>query len=128
MFDLTGRVAVVTGGNGGIGLGIAIGLAEAGASVAVLARNEEKNRAALDQLRAHEGRSLALRLDVTDRAALKPALEEIEQKLGPVDILVNNAGIVLTGGSLKSAPEAWDQVIETNLNSCFFLSRHAAHR
>jgi 2-deoxy-D-gluconate 3-dehydrogenase len=126
MFDLTSRVAAVTGGNGGIGLGIAIGLAEAGASVAILARNEEKNRAALDQLRAREARSLALRFDVTDRAALKPALEEIEQKLGPIDILVNNAGIVLTGGSLKSAPEAWDQVIETNLNSCFFLSQHAA--
>jgi len=126
MFDLTGRVAVVTGGNGGIGLGIAIGLAKAGASVGILARNEEKNRAALDQLRVHEARSLALHLDVTYRAALKPALEEIEQKLGPVDILVNNAGIVLTGGSLKSAPGAWDQVIETNLNSCFFLSQHAA--
>ena len=88
MFDLTGRVAVVTGGNGGIGLGIAIGLAEAGASVAILGRNDEKNRAALDQLRVYGARSLARQLDITDRAALKPALEEIEQKLGSVDILV----------------------------------------
>ncbi|MGH7934860.1 MAG: SDR family NAD(P)-dependent oxidoreductase [Candidatus Binataceae bacterium] len=125
MFDLSGCVAAVTGGNGGIGRGIALGLANAGAAVAVLARNEDKNRAVLAELRAR-GRAMALRLDVTARAELKPALDEVERTLGPLDILVNNAGIAIAGGALKVEAEAWDRVIETNLNSCFLLSKYAA--
>ena len=101
MFDLDGRVAVVTGGNGGIGRGIALGLAAAGAAVAVLARNADKNEAVLGELRALNAASIALRLDVTDRAALAPAIDEVERQLGPIDILVNNAGIALPGGVLK---------------------------
>jgi 2-dehydro-3-deoxy-D-gluconate 5-dehydrogenase len=126
LFDLEGRVAVVTGGNGGIGRGIAIGLASAGAAVAILARNQEKNRAVLEELHAIGARAHAVRLDVTDRAALKPAFEEVEGELGPVSILVNNAGIALPGGSLRVAAESWDRVIETNLNACFLLSQIAA--
>jgi 2-dehydro-3-deoxy-D-gluconate 5-dehydrogenase len=126
MFDLDGRVAVVTGGNGGIGRGIALGLAQAGAAVAILARNEEKNHATLAELRAHNVPAMAVRLDVTDRTALKPALDEVERTLGAVDILVNNAGIAIVGGALKLEPEAWDRVIETNLNSAFLLSKYAA--
>lgn len=125
MFDLSGRVAVVTGGNGGIGRGIALGLAEAGAAVAILARNEEKNRATLTALRAHGIRALALKLDVTDRAALQPALQEAERALGPIDILVNNTGIAIAGGA-NLEPEAWDRVIETNLNSRFLLAKYTA--
>ncbi|HJU28772.1 MAG TPA: glucose 1-dehydrogenase [Candidatus Binataceae bacterium] len=126
MFDLSGRVAAVTGGNGGIGLGLAIGLAQAGAAVAILARNEEKNRAALEALCEHDTRAIAIRLDVTDRDALKPALDEAEGALGPVDILVNNAGIAIAGGALKLDAAEWDRVLETNLNSAFLLSKHAA--
>jgi 2-deoxy-D-gluconate 3-dehydrogenase len=126
LFSLEGRVAIVTGGNGGIGRGIALGLASAGAAVAILARNEEKNRAVLEELRTMGTRAHAVRLDVTDRAALKPAFDEVERELGPVSILVNNAGIALPGGSLKVAAESWDRVIETNLNSCFLLSQIAA--
>jgi 2-deoxy-D-gluconate 3-dehydrogenase len=126
MFDLSGRVAVVTGGNGGIGRGIALGFAEAGAAVAIMARSGDKNRAALADLRALGVPALALSLDVTDRAALQPALEEVERTLGAVDILVNNAGIALPGGALKLEPEAWDRVIETNLNAAFFLAKYAA--
>jgi 2-dehydro-3-deoxy-D-gluconate 5-dehydrogenase len=126
MFSLEGKVAIVTGGNGGIGRGIALGLASAGAAVAILARNEEKNRVVLGELRATEARAHAVRIDVTDRVALKPAFEEVERELGPVSILVNNAGIALPGGSLKVAAESWDRVIETNLNACFLLSQIAA--
>jgi 2-dehydro-3-deoxy-D-gluconate 5-dehydrogenase len=126
LFNLDGKVAIVTGGNGGIGRGIALGLASAGAAVAILARNEDKNRAVIEELKAAGARAHAVRLDVTDRTALRPAFEEVERELGPVAILVNNAGIALPGGSLKVAAESWDRVIETNLNSSFLLSQIAA--
>jgi 2-deoxy-D-gluconate 3-dehydrogenase len=127
LFDLTGRVAVVTGGNGGIGRGIALGLAEAGASVAVLGRNDDKNQQVLSELQAIGAPSLAVKLDVTDRAALEPALGRVESALGPISILVNNAGNVsLSGGVLNEKPEDWDSVIETQLNAVFLLSRLAA--
>src|SRR5438128_10470918 len=90
-FDLTGKVAAVTGGNTGIGRAIARGLAEAGASVAILARNLERNAATLKELEASGYRAAALQLDVSQRADLKPALEEVEQRLGAINILVNNA-------------------------------------
>lgn len=126
MFDLTGRVAVVTGGNGGIGRGMALGMAEAGAKIAILARNEKKNAAVLDELNKAGAEALAVKLDVTRRADLRPAMEEVERVLGPVDILVNNAGIAIVDGILKLGAEAWDGVLETNLNSVFLLSQIAA--
>ena len=93
LFDLNGRVAVVTGGNGGIGHGIALGLAEAGAAVAVFGRNDEKNHRVLSELKAIGVPSLALKVDVTNRAGLEPALKKVESELGCITILVNNAGI-----------------------------------
>src|SRR5271155_1262538 len=127
LFDLTGRVAVVTGGNGGIGRGIALGLALAGAAVAVLGRNDEKNQRVLSELKAIGVPSMAVKLDVTNRAGLEPALNKIERELGSLDILVNNAGNVsLSGGVLNEKPEDWDDVIETQLNSVFLLSKLAA--
>ena len=126
MFDLSGNVAVVTGGNGGIGRGIALGLAEAGAAVAILARNEEKNRAVMDELERLGAKAIAIKLDVTDRAAIQPAMEAVERKLGPISILVNNAGVTFLGSAVTHPAEAWDLVIETNLSSCLFLSQIAA--
>jgi 2-deoxy-D-gluconate 3-dehydrogenase len=127
LFDLTGRVAVVTGGNGGIGRGIALGLAEAGAAVAVLGRNGEKNQRVLSELKAIGAPSIAVTLDVTDRAALEPALNRVESELGGIGILVNNAGNVsLSGGVLNEKPEDWDSVIETQLDAVFLLSKLAA--
>ncbi|HVA80642.1 MAG TPA: glucose 1-dehydrogenase [Candidatus Binataceae bacterium] len=126
MFDLEGRVAVVTGGNGGIGLGIGLGLAEAGAAVAILARNDEKNSAAVAAIEKLGVRAAAIKLDVTDRAALAPAMAAAERALGPIDILVNNAGIAINRGSMKLDAKSWDRVLETNLHSCFFLSQLAA--
>jgi 2-dehydro-3-deoxy-D-gluconate 5-dehydrogenase len=126
MFDLSGEVAVVTGGNGGIGRGIALGFAEAGASVAILARNDEKNRAVLNEVKKYGVPALAVTLDVTRRDDLRPAMDEVDRKLGPVSVLVNNAGIAIMRSALKFRAEDWDRVIETNLNSCFFLSQIAA--
>jgi 2-dehydro-3-deoxy-D-gluconate 5-dehydrogenase len=126
-FDLTGNVAVVTGGNGGIGRAIAIGLAEAGAAVAVLARNEEKNRKVLEELRATGRPAIALKLDVSDRCTLEPAIAKVEDELGAVSILVNNAGIAsMSGGILNEEPDDWDRVIEVQLNSVFLLSKYVA--
>src|ERR1044071_5742915 len=127
LFDLAGKGAVVTGGNGGIGRGIALGFAEAGAAVAVLGRNEEKNERVLSELKAIGVPSVAVRVDVTNRAELEPALNKVESELGGISILVNNAGNVsLSGGVLLETPEDWDNVIETQLNAVFLLSKLAA--
>jgi len=127
LFDLTGQVAVVTGGNRGIGRGIALGLAEAGAAVAVFGRNEEKNQQVLSELKAIGVPAIAVKVDMTNRAGLEPALNTVESELGSLSILVNNAGNVsLSGGVLNERPEDWDCVIETQLNSVFLLSKLAA--
>lgn len=124
LFDLSGRVAIVTGGNGGIGRGIALGLAEAGAAVAVFGRNNEKNGAVLSELKAIGVPSTAITVDLANRNSLEPALKQVESELGSVDILVNNAGNVsLSGGVLNERPEDWDSVIETQLNAVFLLSK-----
>lgn len=126
LFDLTGRVAVVTGGNRGIGRSIALGFAQAGASVAIFSRDEEKNQQVLSELKAIGAPSLALRVDVSDRPALEPAMKKVESELGPVSILVNNAGAAsLSGGVLNEKPEDWDRIIEIQLNSVFLLSKIA---
>jgi len=127
LFDLAGRVAVVTGGNGGIGRSIALGLAEAGASVAIFGRNDEKNQHVLSELKAIGVPSIAVKIDLTHRVALEPALSRVASELGGISILVNNAGNVsLSGGILHEKPEDWDHVIETQLNAVFLLSKLAA--
>ncbi|HTD17173.1 MAG TPA: glucose 1-dehydrogenase [Chthoniobacterales bacterium] len=126
LFDLSGRVAVVTGGNGGIGRGIALGLAQAGAAVAVLARNEEKNRRVVGEIEAMGVPALAVKTDLADRSQLPSVVQEVEKKLGPINILVNNAGIVVLGGVLDLSAADWDRVLETNLNAGFLLSQLVA--
>lgn len=126
-FDLSGRVAIVTGGNRGIGRAIALGLARAGAAVAILARNQDTSAAVLAELKAIGHPALTLQLDVTQRAALAPALAEVEARLGGIDILVNNAGVALSrGGALQESEDIWDTTIETHLTATFLLSKLAA--
>jgi 2-dehydro-3-deoxy-D-gluconate 5-dehydrogenase len=126
-FDLTGRVAVVTGGNRGIGRSIALGLASAGASVAILARDGDRNAAVEEEIEELSRRAYADTLDVTDRAALGPALEHVEAALGPIDILVNNAGTVdIAGGILSQSEERWDAALAIHLTATMLLSKIAA--
>jgi 2-dehydro-3-deoxy-D-gluconate 5-dehydrogenase len=127
LFDLTGRVTIVTVGNGGIGRSIALVLAEAGAAVAVFGRNDEKNQRVLSELKAIGVPSIAMRVDMTNREGLGPALNRVESELGSLIILVNNArNVSLSGGVLEEKTEDWDNVIETQLNSVFLLSKLAA--
>ncbi|WP_374443641.1 SDR family NAD(P)-dependent oxidoreductase [Stella sp.] len=125
-FDLTGRVAVVTGGNGGIGLGMAGGLAEAGAAVVVAGRNAEKNAAAVQSLAAKGAKATAIAVDVCDEASVKALMAEAERAMGRIDILVNNAGINIRKRPEQYTLAEWSQVIETNLTSAFLCS-HAVH-
>lgn len=126
-FGLHGRVAVITGGNRGIGRSIALAMARAGAAVAILSRNEEKNSEVLVELEALGGRAIAIRLDVTERETLSSAIAAVERDLGDIDILVNNAGVAtVTGGILNESPEVWDATLATHLDATFLLSKLAA--
>jgi 2-deoxy-D-gluconate 3-dehydrogenase len=123
-FDLTGRVAIVTGGNGGIGLGMARGLAEAGAAVAIVGRNAAKSDAAVNELK-RGAKAISVIADVTDKAAVAAMVERTKTEFGRIDILVNNAGINVRKPPHALAPEEWDIVIKTNLTSAFLCSQAA---
>jgi 2-deoxy-D-gluconate 3-dehydrogenase len=122
LFNLKGKVAIVTGGNGGIGLGMARGLADAGADIAVVGRNEEKSKAAVAEL-AKRGRAIAVATDVTDKEAVGRMVERVKGELGRIDILVNNAGINIRKPPQALELEEWSSVIDTNLTSAFLCSK-----
>jgi len=122
MFDLTGRVAIVTGGNGGIGLGMARGLASAGARVVVAARNAEKSRAALAELGSD---AFALAADVCDERSVEAMLGEAVRRCGRLDILVNNAGTNVRKPAHELSLAEWREVLDTNLTGAFLCSRGA---
>jgi 2-deoxy-D-gluconate 3-dehydrogenase len=125
MFDLTGRVAIVTGGNGGIGLGMARGLAKAGARVVVAARNEKKSDMAVRGLAAFGPDALAIAVDVTDERSVDALVTETLNRCGRLDILVNNAGINIRKPAQQLPLEEWRKVLDTNLTSAFLWSRSA---
>src|SRR5437764_4977984 len=102
-FDLSGKVAVITGGNGGIGLGMARGLAEAGADIAVVGRNEAKSIAAVADLAARGARAVSVLADVSDKTAVSAMVEQVVRELGRIDILINNAGM-----NIRKAPHVLD--------------------
>jgi NAD(P)-dependent dehydrogenase (short-subunit alcohol dehydrogenase family) len=114
-FAVPGRVAVVTGGNRGLGRAFAHALGEAGAAVAIVARDEAASAQVVDQLTAKGVTASAFSADVTDRAALAQADERITQELGPVDVLVNNAGTCIHRPALEVPQAEWREVIDVNL-------------
>lgn len=123
MTDLTGRVAVVTGGNGGIGLGLAIGLARAGADIAIWARNAEKSQDAVDEVRSHGVRATAITCDVADEASVIAATAATVDEFGKIDTLVANAGIADAAAYLDTSLDDWHRVLRTNLDGTFLSTR-----
>ncbi|MBS0242237.1 MAG: glucose 1-dehydrogenase [Proteobacteria bacterium] len=125
LFDLKGRVALVTGGNGGIGLGMARGLAEAGADVVIAARKVQKSEAAAAALAKLGVRSAVVEVDVANEASVKAMVEETVKRFGRLDILVNNAGINIRKRPEQYKMSEWREVLSINLDGAFYCS-HAA--
>jgi len=126
LFDLSGRVAVITGGNGGIGLGMAKGMAAAGATIVVAGRDVAKSGAAVKELEAAGGKATAIPVDVLQETSCRALVDQTVKAHGRLDILVNNAGM-----SIRKQPEQytlaeWHTVLDSNLTSAFLCS-HAAY-
>jgi len=120
MFSLKDKIAVVTGASQGIGRDTAHALAEAGAKVAVAARNEEKLAELVQEIIAEGGEAFAVKMDVADIDQIKSGFKSILEKFGKIDILVNNAAITRDGLAIRMKPDDWDAVIRTNLTGAHF--------
>jgi 2-dehydro-3-deoxy-D-gluconate 5-dehydrogenase len=125
MFNLQGKVAIVTGGNGGIGLGMARGLARAGATIVVAGRNQEKSTRAVAELEALGARALAVPVDVTQEGSVRDMIDAGMDACGRIDILINNAGMNIRKAAQNLLLEEWHQILDTNLTSAFLCSKHA---
>jgi 2-deoxy-D-gluconate 3-dehydrogenase len=123
LFDLSGKVAVVTGGNGGIGLGMATGLAQAGATLVIAGRDEDKNLAAVTQLQALGATAVAVPVDVQSEASIHALVEQSIQHFGRIDIWVNNAGMNIRKQPQDYELAEWNKVLQTNLTSAFSCSQ-----
>jgi 2-deoxy-D-gluconate 3-dehydrogenase len=125
LFDLTGKVAVVTGGNGGIGLGMAEGIAACGADIVIVGRNPSKAERAVDTLLALGVQAAFIAADVTRKADCRKLVAETLGRFGRLDILVNNAGTSIRKMPQDYSEEEWHHVIDTNLTSAFLCSQAA---
>lgn len=125
LLDLSGRVAIVTGGNSGIGLGIAKGLASAGATLVIAGRNAQKNAAAEQALQALGAQVLAIEADVTQETACRALIQTTLDRFRRLDILVNNAGTNIRKAPQDYTLEEWKTVLDTNLTSAFLCSQAA---
>ena len=125
-FDLKSKVAIVTGGNGGIGLGMARGLARAGATVMVAARDAGKSAEAVRELRALGSDAFAVDVDVSDEASVAAMVATTVERYGRLDILINNAGMSIRKPVQELALDEWHQVIDTNMTAAFLSARAAS--
>jgi 2-deoxy-D-gluconate 3-dehydrogenase len=123
LFDLTGRVAIVTGGNGGIGLGMARGLANAGATVVLAARNADKLSAAAKEIEAAGGRTRTITVDVTDEASVERMVEFTLTAFGRIDVLVANAGVNIRKPPQDFTLDEWRTLMDANLTGTFLCAR-----
>ena len=123
MFDLTGKVAIVTGGNGGIGFGMAKGLADAGASVVIVGRNADNNIKSVAEIESMGGKALSVVTDVCDSKAVNKMVATVVAQLGAIHILVNNAGTSVRKRPEDLTEEDWHYVLNTNLTSSFLCSK-----
>ena len=128
MFDLKGRVALVTGASSGLGQQFARALADNGAAVALVARRVERLDAFRAELEKSGAKALAIAADVTDRGAMLRAFDAAEKAFGTVTILVNNAGIAHGGRATEMPPEEWRRVLATNLDAVFAWAQEGARR
>jgi len=126
LFDLTGKVALITGGNGGIGLGFAEGVAKQGADVCIWGRNAQKNSAVLAQLAEFGTKVHPVCCDVTDEAAVEKAFAETLEVFGRVDSCFANAGVAKSGRFEEFSTEDWRHVMDVNLDGLFYTLRCAA--
>ncbi|MBT5263406.1 MAG: glucose 1-dehydrogenase [Rhodospirillaceae bacterium] len=124
-FDLTGKVAVVTGGNGGIGLGMAEGLAAAGANVMVVGRDVAKNESSVAKLKTLGVEAASFQADVTDKNAVEAMVAKTVEIFGRLDILINNAGTNIRQQPEEFTEAEWHTVLDTNLTSAFICSNAA---
>ena len=128
LFDLHGKVALVTGASGGLGKRFATVLAKAGARVGLAARRVRDLQAIADEIRAAGGTASVARLDVKERTSVEEAVRTIEGELGPISILVNNSGISIGRPLLEQTEQDWDDVIDVNLKGAFLVATEVARR
>jgi len=128
LFDLAGRVALVTGASSGLGARFATVLAENGAAVALVARRAERLEALRQKIEAAGGKAVAIEADVLDRAAMTRAFDAAEKAFGTVTILVNNAGIAHADRAVEMGQEKWRRVLSTNLDAVFYWAQEGARR
>src|SRR5580692_512453 len=128
IFDLHGKVALVTGASSGLGVRFAECLAENGAAVVLVARRADRLAVLKARIEQAGGRALAVEADVRDRAAMKAAFDAAEQAFGTVTILVNNAGVAHGGRAVEMPEEEWRRVLSTNLDAVFSWAQEAARR
>lgn len=128
LFDLSGKTAVVTGGGRGIGLDLALGLAEAGADVVVASRKQANCEAAAEEIRKIGRKAWALAVDMSKPEEIDRLVQEIDEQAPPVDVLVNNAGVTWGAPVLEYPMEAWDKVYNVNVRGLWQLSQRVARR
>src|SRR5580704_159734 len=128
LFDLTGKVALVTGASSGLGARFARVLAANGAAVALVARRRDRLQAVCAEIEAAGGRTIAIQADVLQRGDMQRAFDEAQAQFGTVTVLVNNAGVAHADRAIEMTEEQWRRVLATNLDAVFFWAQEAARR
>ena len=126
LFDIDGKVAIVTGASSGLGRRFAYVLARAGAKVAIAARRVDALMSLAGEIEAFDGRAIPIALDVTDAASVRNCIEAAETELGAISILVNNAGVANGRATLEVPEEEWDRIVDTNLKGAWLIAQETA--